>query len=168
MAYGLTMKTRLYLNPSIFIVAALAACTPVFTDPKPDAAAGPEGGKQIAALPPAARAAPQDAQTVEQFDTTTASERAAAETAVTASDPLIGRTIASLGDPAAGGFWLETPLVSTPQMGSVKDVKSGASVALELRPIEGATSAGSRISLAAMRVLEVALTDLPELDVYGG
>lgn len=149
---------------SIFGAAALSACSPVTTETVTEPAAAAD----IAALPAAARPVPQNARTVEQFDTTTASERAAAETAVTSSNPLIGRTIASLGDPAAGGFWLETPLVSAVQIGSVKEVASGNTVSVELRPISGAESAGSRISLAAMRVLEVSLTDLPELDVYGG
>ncbi|MEP2784021.1 MAG: hypothetical protein ABJO67_03055 [Pseudoruegeria sp.] len=117
---------------------------------------------------PAQRLAPKDARTAEQFDTTTVEERSAAEVALPTRNPLIGTTVASLGDPTAGGFWLETPLVDTVQTGSITAKATGKSVALELRPIAGADTAGSRISLAAMRLLEVGLTDLPELDVYKG
>jgi len=45
-------------------------------------------------------------------------------------------------------------------------VAGGASVQLELRPIAADPGAGSRISLAALRLLNVGLAGLHELDVY--
>ncbi|MCB1329624.1 MAG: hypothetical protein KDK28_09325, partial [Maritimibacter sp.] len=105
--------------------------------------------------------------TVDQFDTTTAAERAAAASAG-AGGALLGRTVATLGNPADPGFWLETPLVTTARQGRAVAVGSGKSVQLELRPTGGAEGSGSRISLPALRLLEVGLTGLHELEVYGG
>ncbi|WP_227284089.1 D-galactarate dehydratase [Boseongicola sp. H5] len=78
-----------------------------------------------------------------------------------------GETIASLGDPSEPGLWLRTPLVSTERQGRIT-TESGASVTLRLIPIAGATGAGSRISLEAMRALGVPLTDLVPLTVSLG
>ena len=110
---------------------------------------------------------PEAARTVEEFDTTTAEDRAAAVAApVEAGETLLGTTIASLGSPTVPGIWIETPLVTALTMGRVEDAASGASVALELRPSGGEEGSGSQISLAALRLLEVPLTALPELRVY--
>ncbi|MCB1356318.1 MAG: D-galactarate dehydratase [Maritimibacter sp.] len=119
--------------------------------PRPGAAALPGAG----------------AVTAEQFDTTTAEERAAAA-AGGPSGALLGRTVATLGNPADPGFWLETPLVDAPRQGRAVAVSSGRSVQLELRPTGGAAGSGSRISLPALRLLDVGLTGLHELDVFGG
>lgn len=105
-----------------------------------------------------------EARTAEQFDTTTKAERIAAAT-TTAGGVRLGSTLASLGDPTDPGFWLKTPLVRVQAQGYVVTL-SGKSVHLTLLPLDAAPGAGSRISLPAMRVLEVALTDLPELIVY--
>jgi hypothetical protein len=69
--------------------------------------------------------------------------------------------VVSLGNPAEQGLWLETPLVSAAGPGRV--VLGGQSVQLELRP-----GSANRLSLAAMRLLGVALTDLPEVEVFSG
>ena len=108
------------------------------------------------------------ARTPEALDTTTRDQRAAAiEAAATGGEGReLGRTIASLGDPTRPGFWLETPLVSAPAKGRIVLAAGDVSVAVDLIPIAGAPSGGSRLSLAAMRLLGVALTDLPELIVY--
>ena len=111
----------------------------------------------LAAPPP-----PPAARTAEQFDTTTEEQRAAA------SEPsnggtLLGTTIASLGDPSRPGFWAETDLVDSVTLGRLEYPATGKSVEVELTP---AGEGGSRVSLAAMRVLEAPLTALPELDVY--
>jgi hypothetical protein len=58
--------------------------------------------------------------------------------------------------------------VSEVRQGRVRLAATGASVQVELRPIPGAATAGSRLSLAAMRLLGVGLTDLPEIEVYAG
>lgn len=77
----------------------------------------------------------------------------------------LGVTIASLGDATQPGFWLRTPLVASAQKGRVSYAATGRSVDVDLIPIEGAETAGSRISLQAMMALGAGLTDLPELTV---
>ena len=114
----------------------------------------------------AVRRPPSDARTVDEFDTTTAEERAAA---VAPSQPqgerALGSTVVSLGDPSKPGFWLETALVSAPAQGRVLYAASGESVQVDLIPIG---SGGSRLSLPAMRLLGVPLTDLAEVQVFSG
>lgn len=103
-------------------------------------------------------------QTAETLDTTTEAEKAAATAAPAASSSELGTTVASLGDPTQQGFWLRTPLVSAETQGSV-ETEGGAVVQVTLIPIDGPASAGSRISLAAMRALDLGLTDLATLTV---
>jgi hypothetical protein len=114
---------------------------------------------------------PATARTVEQLDTTTVAEKNAAETAArkaqkSGQGKLLGRTVASLGDPTDPGIWIKTPLVSKPSKGRVVYPVSGKAVQLDLIPIDGPATAGSRMSLAALRVIEAPLTELPEVDVY--
>lgn len=158
------------MRHSVWIaVIALAGCAqlgpllrePTPTDPAPATDAEDSGGESLSAVP----VPPRSARTAEQFDTTSAAQRAeAAAPATGAEGRRLGSTIASLGDPAQPGFWLETPLVEAEAAGRV--VYQGQSAAVTLRPIPGAATAGSRLSLAAMRLLGIALTDLPEIDVY--
>ncbi len=109
----------------------------------------------------------ESAQTAEQFDTTTSAQRAEAEEAAPISgERKLGATIGSLGNPAEPGFWLKTPLVSTAAKGRVEYPSNGKSVSVDLIPIDGPKTAGSRVSLAALRVLEAPLAGLPELIVY--
>jgi hypothetical protein len=158
------MKQAVYI---FVLLPVLSGCT---LKPKPvpalSEAAGP-GANRPLARPEAltARRPPAGARTAAALDTTTEAERAEAA-APAPGGSLIGRTVASLGDPVAQGFWLETPLVSIARRGKIVLPGSGASVEVDLRPIPGPQSAGSRISLAAMRLLGVMLTDLPELEVY--
>jgi len=108
---------------------------------------------------------PPNARTVEQFDTTTAQDRAAAVVPVaTAGERRLGTTIATLGSPTDPGLWFKTPLVTSVINGRV--VYNGRSVNVELRPSGGASGSGSQISLAAMRLIEAPLTGLPEVTVY--
>lgn len=79
----------------------------------------------------------------------------------------IGRTIASLGNPAEPGLWLKTPLVDTRRQARVHSATSGKSVSVTLIPIDGPRTAGSRMSLAAMQALGVSPADLVEVDVFG-
>ncbi|WP_226621628.1 hypothetical protein [Alloyangia pacifica] len=147
--------------PALVLPALLAACAqqaPEAAAPQPAPASSTGGG----ALRP-----PATARTEEQFDTTSAEERAAAA-APSSSGRELGSTVASLGDPAEPGFWLETPMVSSVTQGRVVYPATGKSAQVELRPIEGPASGGSRISLAAMRLIGAALTDLPTLTVYAG
>ncbi|WP_295314457.1 hypothetical protein [Roseobacter sp.] len=105
--------------------------------------------------------------TPEAFDTTTPQEREAAVTSAS-SGATLGRTVASLGSPAEPGFWLKTALVQDETSGSVTDPGSGRAVSVTLIPIDGPPTSGSRLSLAAMRVLGVPLTDLIEIEVRRG
>ncbi len=111
----------------------------------------------------------QDARTVEEFDTSSAEERMTAiRNSTVGAEQNIGGTIASLGNVAKPGFWLETPLVSEPVRGRVVYPVTGKSVAVDLIPIDGPSTGGSRISLPAIRLLGAPLTSLPELTVYAG
>lgn len=98
------------------------------------------------------------------LDQTTPQEREQASQ--TSDGQSLGRTVASLGDPTQHGLWLRTPLVKAKAKGRIEHDASGASVEVTLIPIEGGASAGSRISLSAMRTLGVPLTDLPTLNVF--
>lgn len=113
---------------------------------------------------------PPEARTAEQFDTTSAEDRAEALAAPAdaATERALGTTIASLGDPADPGIWIKTPLVTELTQGRVENPATGKSISLELRPSGGEPGSGSQISLPALRLLEIPLTDLPELAVYAG
>lgn len=136
-------------------------------------AAAPATGGYVEALP--ASAAPASVsggtglnaggQTAAQLDQTTAAERAAATAAPAATGGRLGTTVASLGDATESGFWIKTPLVSAPGKGRLVDPASGKSVNVDLQPLGGGAS-GSQISLAVMQTLGVALTDLPQLEVW--
>lgn len=138
----------------------------------PDVAAGAQDNASNAAgqvhprsRPNGLASVPDQARTVEDFDTTTAAQRAdAGESAGTGR--ALGKTVASLGDPTQPGFWLKTPLVKTAAKGRIRLAETGKSVQVDLLPIEGAETAGSRISLAALRLLGVPLTALPTIDVF--
>lgn len=114
------------------------------------------------------KAPPVAARTVEEFDTTTDEQRS--EAVAVASDAggerALGATVASLGSPTEPGFWLKTPLVSKPSKGKVVYPANGKSVAVDLIPIDGPKTAGSRMSLPAMRLIEAPLTGLPEVQVF--
>jgi hypothetical protein len=107
----------------------------------------------------------EEARTAEDFDSTSADERAAAIAPAPVAKKL-GTTIATLGNPALPGFWLQTPLVSENTPGRVVYPATGTSVSVDLIPTGGPETGGSRISLAAMRLLGAPLTGLPELIVY--
>lgn len=77
-------------------------------------------------------------------------------------------TVAGLGDPARAGMWMETPLVSEQRPARIVVSRTAKAAHVTLIPSGGAPSAGSRLSLEAMRVLGLPLTDLVELDVYLG
>lgn len=131
-----------------------------------------EGQTRPRARPEAAdtRVAPppeETARTEEQFDTTTKEARSAAlQTPQSGSEQSLGTTIASLGAPTEPGFWMKTPLVAKEIRGRVRYPATDKSVQLTLIPIDGPTTAGSRISLAALRLIEAPLTGLPEVEVF--
>jgi hypothetical protein len=76
----------------------------------------------------------------------------------------MGFTVASLGDAATPGLWIETPLVETEQPGRVVS-ENGLQLLLTLRPSGGARNSGSRMSLQAFQELGIPLTALPTLTV---
>ncbi len=104
-----------------------------------------------------------EAITVEDFDTTTPEQREDALATPSTGGDSLGTTVASLGDAGTPGFWLETPLVSAPTTGRVRNPATGRTVQVDLRPISGGSS---RISLAALRLLEAPLTELVTLEVF--
>ncbi|MEC7763930.1 MAG: D-galactarate dehydratase [Pseudomonadota bacterium] len=139
---------------------ALAGCAngPAFLQP----AANVKPVETTVTAPPP----PTGARTEDAFDTTTEEERAAAVAAPEpAGERSLGTTVATLGSPTDPGIWMETPLVSAVTQGRV-EAENGKSVKLELRPIDGPATAGSRISLPALRLLEVGLAGLHTLSVY--
>lgn len=155
-----------FLIPALF---ALAACTegmPLFAPTGPEEPG--DADAPLSAIDASLIAPPPDqaARTADEFDTTTEEQRAAATAIEVADISLIGKTVASLGDPTNPGFWLETPLVDTLTAGAVVNPASGARVAVDLRPIAAPPGSGSRISLAALRALGGSLTDLLTVEVF--
>ena len=142
---------------SLFSIAALlaiAACAPM----EPTLSDGPGDAvpREVSAPPP-----PASARTVEEFDTTSAADRIEAADS-TEGGRLLGTDVASLGDPSEPGFWIASTLVTEAGRGRV--VLAGTDTAVEVDLIPG--TGGSRLSLPAMRVLGVGLTDLPEVEIY--
>jgi len=124
-------------------------------------APAPEAAAPVAGAPPVPDAM---ARTPDQLDTTTAADRDAA--AVDAGGQDLGQTTATLGDPTQPGFWLETPLVTDVAQGRIS--YEGRWISVELRPSGGAAGSGSRISLAAMRLLDAPLTGIIDIRVARG
>lgn len=124
----------------------------------------PQAGGAVTRAPaprPAARA------TADQLDTTTPEQRSAAAGAATGAETRLGSTVASLGNPSEGGFWIKTPLVSQPGQGRIVDPATGKSAKVDLIPLAGPAGGGSQVSLPALQLLGVSLTDLPTIEVYG-
>ncbi|SEW10079.1 hypothetical protein SAMN05444851_1400 [Aliiroseovarius sediminilitoris] len=108
---------------------------------------------------------PEDAITVDELDTATDEDRmAAATTAPNAAAGSLGVTVASLGDPTAPGFWVETSLVSSETQGRVQSKTTGRTVKVTLRPASGG---GSRVSLSTLQLLDLDISGLHELVVFG-
>lgn len=101
----------------------------------------------------------------EALDTTTEAEKEAVTAVSAPASGLLGETVASLGDPTKAGFWLMTPLVKAETKGRIERT-GGAVASVTLLPSGTEPGSGSQISLAAMRALDLALTDLAALKVY--
>lgn len=125
----------------------------------------PEVSEAVLAPETAAPPPPPAARTQEALDTTTPEQRAAATAPPDAPSKVLGRTVVSLGSPTEPGLWLKTPLVSEEVQGRVTNPANGKSSLVTLIPLEGPATAGSRMSLPAMRLIEVSLTDLSEVEV---
>ena len=76
----------------------------------------------------------------------------------------LGTTVANLGDPTVPGFWVETPLVSSETEGRVQSKATGRTVKVTLKPT---STGGSRISISALQLLDLDLSGLHELVVFG-
>lgn len=100
------------------------------------------------------------------FDTTSAAQKAEAAKAPTKGEVKLGTTVASLGDPTNPGFWVKTPLVKENAKGRIVNPASGKSAKVDLIPLSGPASGGSQVSLPALQLIGVSLTDLPEIEVY--
>ncbi|SIS53934.1 hypothetical protein [Phaeovulum vinaykumarii] len=156
------------LIPAFLGAALLAGCAGLDLrgTPPPGPATTPESAPPETAPLVAAPPPPAAARSAEEYDTTTAAQRAAAARAPQAAQARLGTTLASLGDPTDPGFWLATTLVSAPRPGLIVDPATGARAQVELRPLPGGDGDGGQISLPAMRLLGLGLTDLPELEVW--
>lgn len=75
----------------------------------------------------------------------------------------LGKTVASLGSPAEPGLWLKTPLVTAGQSGKIS--YKGKTIDVNLIPIDGPKTAGSRLSLQGFQALGAPLTELVEVTV---
>ncbi|RWR04754.1 hypothetical protein [Paenirhodobacter populi] len=84
-----------------------------------------------------------------------------------AGESELGNSVASLGDPTLGGFWVRTPLVTHAVKGRVVNKRSGASVQVDLLPMPSGGN-DAQMSLATMRLLTPSLTDLPEVALFAG
>lgn len=159
------------LLPFFALAATLTGCATLPGDlfgPREPQVVVRDGSGQVHPKPRPGSAPPAGARTADAFDTSSEEERAAAvAAAVPASGERdLGVTIASLGAVTEPGIWLKTPLVSTASEGRVEYPERGTGIALQLLPLDAEPGAGSRISLAAMRLLEADLTALPELRVF--
>ncbi|SHI41952.1 D-galactarate dehydratase [Wenxinia saemankumensis] len=108
---------------------------------------------------------PAGATTADQFDTTTEEDRAEATAATAGGETQLGTTLATLGNPASPGIWIETPFVTSVTAGRVER-SNGEGINIELRPSGGQPGSGSEISLPAMQLLNLPLTAIEELTVY--
>ena len=109
---------------------------------------------------PAARAS------AAQLDTTTGAQKAEAAKPAAAGETKLGTTVASLGDATQPGFWIKTPLVKEAGVGRVVNPANGKSSKVDLIPLSGPASGGSQLSLPALQLLGISLTDLPTVEVY--
>ena len=168
--------TRIILP--LFIVAATAGCSTLSdrfgmdaSQSEPAAASAPTEAPAeaatapAAATPPAASPIATGGSSAEALDTTTAAEREAAIRAPASIGAALGTTVVSLGSATEPGLWLKTPLVDAEQPGRVTNPATGKSAAVTLIPLEGPATAGSRMSLPALRLIGASLTDLTTVEV---
>jgi len=160
------------------LAIALAGCGGGKTEQKPVATASgnlPDPGTvevtPLSQASPSAQAGPMPGSVpqpgVPESATSTSAAHIAANGVVAIPGEMrLGTTVASLGDPTATGFWIRTPLVVAPAKGRLEDPKTGASVQVDLLPLVGDRNAGSQVSLAAMRLLGFAPSDLAQIIVW--
>ncbi|MGC1505148.1 MAG: hypothetical protein WA782_13550 [Sulfitobacter sp.] len=122
---------------------------------------------ETAVLVPATAAPPPPpaARTVEALDTTTPEQRAAAIAPPKTPSKALGKTVVSLGSPTEPGLWVKTPMVKSEAQGRVTNPANGKSSLVTLLPLDGPATAGSRMSLPALRLIGASLTDLTEVEI---
>ena len=169
-------------------ILALAACSTTAKAPQPppgqapvlETMTDPATGAPVIAGPVLKGTAPRTpgkttsvgaaaAQSAADLNTTTSAERveAAAAPASASAERRLGSTVASLGDPSQPGFWVKTPLVQSETNGRIVNPANGKSAKVRLIPLGGA-GGGSQVSLPALQLIGVSLTDLPLIEVYSG
>ncbi len=104
-------------------------------------------------------------QSADALDRSTEAERIAALVPAAAGGRELGETLASLGGVSEAGMWLRTGLVREVTLGQVTLRDGSATLQVELRPSGAAPGAGSQLSLAAFRALDLPLTQLVRLRV---
>lgn len=165
-----------HLVVSGVLVALLPGCSAVGSflrkEPAPKVVVAekmiePAAEVDTAALAPATTAPPPPpaARTVEALDTTTPEQRAAAVAPPKVPNKNLGKTVVSLGSPTEPGLWMKTPLVKNEAQGRVTNPANGKSSLVTLLPLDGPATAGSRMSLPALRLIGASLTDLTEVQV---
>lgn len=169
----MTFHTRHFLITLPFL--ALAGCQTANTtaqtpdNPGTTTSAATQTATTVAAATVPERTAPTPrptARTAEEFNTTTAAQRNEAARPTTTGERKLGNTIASLGDPTQPGFWIKTPLVTATGKGRIRNPANGRSARVELVPLAGPASGGSQVSLPALQLIGVSLTDLPSIEVF--
>lgn len=136
------------------------------TAPSETAMPGASAGGQTGLAPATASPPPtSQARTADALDTTTPEQRAAASAPATAGGRALGTTVASLGSATEPGLWIKTPLVEAEAQGRVTNPATGKSSTVTLIPIAGSATAGSRMSLAALRLIGASLTDLTTVEL---
>jgi hypothetical protein len=160
-----------YLAPLLIAFPLLSACavtspfarlpqSPSVAVQTPDADSPRPQSRPVAGQVPGTNGA----RSPEMLDRTSEAQRAAALVVPPSGGAALGETLAALGSPTEQGFWLRTGLVDRVRSGRVS-VAQGGSVAVELRPSGQPASAGSQLSLAAFRALNLPLTQLVNLQV---
>lgn len=167
------MKHYIILGVAIVALAGCAGVTDRLglgkrgADAAPPAAEVEAEARAEASLSSATAAArpPAGARTADALDTTTAEQRAEASKPAEAGAKSLGTTVASLGSATEPGLWMKTPLVKSEMQGRVTNPATGKSSTVELIPLDGPASGGSRMSLSALRLIGASLTDLTKVEV---
>jgi hypothetical protein len=156
-------KLILAFAPAVLLTACntLQWNSDILGGPRPDAA---QGSGQTA---PADSGAPLSAISTE--DALASGDLTDSLVAVPSTDPADayqGRasTVASLGDPAIPGMWMQTDLVTRPQAARLRSA-NGKEVMVTLKPAAAGSSGGGRLSIGAMRALGAPLSELVEVQV---
>lgn len=163
------MKHYIILGVAVVALAGCAGVTDRLGLGKRGADAAPPTAeaRAEASLSSATAAArpPAGARTADALDTTTAEQRAEASKPADAGAKSLGTTVASLGSATEPGLWMKTPLVKSEMQGRVTNPATGKSSTVELIPLDGPASGGSRMSLSALRLIGASLTDLTKVEV---